>query len=132
MFGFMPVINTTKQRPWLPERLPFDKNPVIGQDSIDVSFYNSSRWRKLRKRYITQNPLCEVCQRDGVISNADVVDHIKPSRLFDELKESLENLQSLCTRHHNIKSQIESFIKKREQFDRIVSGRGAKLFVTKS
>ena len=69
----------------------------------DSKFYNSYKWRKFRKNYIMNNPVCVMCEREGIIREADVVDHIIPIRQggkrFDK-----NNLQSLCKRHHDVKS----------------------------
>ena len=69
----------------------------------DSKFYNSWKWRKFRKSYLERNPVCVMCEADGIVTPAQVVDHIIPMRAggaaFDE-----KNLQSLCRHHHDIKS----------------------------
>ena len=73
----------------------------------DNPFYNNKQWRKLRKYYISKQPLCEVCKRFGKIIEAKVVDHIKRVKINPELALVESNLQSLCSRCHNIKSGSE-------------------------
>ena len=66
-------------------------------------FYNSKQWRSVRSLYISKNPLCEWCKKQGITAPADVVDHIVEIKDGgDTLSES--NLQSLCHAHHNKKS----------------------------
>ena len=69
----------------------------------DSKFYNSWAWRKFRKSYIERNPLCVMCEAEGIVTPAQIVDHIIPMRQggakFDE-----NNLQSLCKHHHDVKS----------------------------
>lgn len=59
-----------------------------------------SRWRKLRKMYLMQNPLCEICKSNGAVRLATLVHHRQ--RLKDNLDLRLywDNLQSLCIDCH--------------------------------
>ena len=69
-------------------------------------FYNSGRWRKLRNRFIRENPICVECKNCGQIVEAQVVDHIQPIK-DGGAKLQMENLQSLCNFHHNQKTARE-------------------------
>lgn len=63
--------------------------------------YWSVLWRKLRKAYLAQHPVCAVCEWP-----ANVVDHVTPvtqGGAFYDVK----NLQPLCTSCHNRKSARE-------------------------
>ncbi len=66
------------------------------------------RWEKARLHWLAKHPLCVECERAGDVVLADVVDHITPHlgdvRLFWD---SANNWQSMCTRHHNVKSAKE-------------------------
>lgn len=69
-------------------------------------FYGTSQWQRLRESYINQHPLCEHCERRGLITPAQEVDHIV--ELIDGGdKLSWDNLQSLCTTCHRIKTGEE-------------------------
>lgn len=61
-------------------------------------------WDKARKRHLFAHPLCVHCQREGRTEPAVVVDHIIPHRGDDSLLRDPANWQSLCVRHHNIKT----------------------------
>ena len=54
----MPKVKTHTKRPWLPERKPFE-----GYAHHNTEFYQSRRWRALRKLKLERNPLCEECER---------------------------------------------------------------------
>jgi 5-methylcytosine-specific restriction protein A len=70
------------------------------------SFYDSYAWRKLRARYLIENPLCVECRRQGKLTKATLVDHIVPiSKGGEPLEES--NLQPLCWNCHSSKSISE-------------------------
>ena len=75
--------------------------PVVRLGSRS-KLYNSARWRRGRRIYLANNPLCIMCYPDPV--PATVVDHIIPHRgdynlFFDE-----SNWQPLCEMHHNQKT----------------------------
>lgn len=59
------------------------------------------RWRKARAAYLAQFPLCERCEREGRVTEAEHVHHkdgLGPTgpRGFDPT-----NLEALCPHHHN-------------------------------
>lgn len=67
---------------------------------------NNPKWRRLRRRKLTANPLCEDCLENGRVASATEVHHVKPVEdglTFAE-KESLaydyHNLRSLCHACH--------------------------------
>ncbi len=75
-------------------------------------FYQTARWRKLRRYVLVREPLCrdpfgEHAEWSEVVS-ATEMDHIVPRRVRPELELSLENLQALCKRCHSGKTKAES------------------------
>lgn len=69
------------------------------------ALYNSAAWRQLRAVQLLKQPKCVICWRQGRITEARVVDHIKahrgePSLFFDPF-----NLQSLCKHCHDSAKQ---------------------------
>ena len=66
-----------------------------------------SRWVKARKRYLTEHPLCVECEREGKLTPANTVDHIKPHKGDQALFWDESNWQSLCTHHHSVKTARE-------------------------
>lgn len=85
--------------------------------------HSSSRWRKTSRLYREANPICEQClkaskrageragERAGMINLATSVDHIK-SLADGGSAYDWNNLQSLCSFHHSLKSQAEREQKK--------------------
>jgi AAA domain/HNH endonuclease len=67
------------------------------------------RWEKVRKQYLQRYPLCRMCQHNGHVTAAKVVDHIVPHQgNRDPLFWDENNFQSLCLNCHNsIKKQID-------------------------
>ena len=65
------------------------------------------RWRKARAYYLGQYPLCVMCQQEGHTTAATTVDHIIAHRGDYILMWDEGNWESLCTRHHSIKSATE-------------------------
>ena len=99
----MPTLPKGKPRPWIPAK------PEHTRDVDNASFYNSKKWRSLRKYYRKKHPLCAQCKRQGTIKAAECVDHIKPISIYGMgVATELKNLQSLCNSCHAKKSSQES------------------------
>lgn len=75
------------------------------RDRQAATFYKSKEWEMARQQaLIRDHGLCQDCLQNKHITPADVVDHIKPLRLFWQLRVMLSNLRSLCNRCHAIKT----------------------------
>lgn len=68
------------------------------------AFYDSARWRKLRRWWLSSNPVCAMCKGQG-----SQVDHIKPIAIGGHPMD-MTNLQTLCDRCHAIKTRSENKI----------------------
>ena len=68
--------------------------------------YNTARWKQIRKLQLQKFPLCTMCESQGYIEKADVVDHVIPHKGNKELFFNGE-LQSLCKMHHDSTKQSE-------------------------
>lgn len=68
--------------------------------------YNS-RWRRRRKQFLQEHPLCEKCKEHGVIKAAVVVDHIVPHKGDERLFWDESNWQALCKSCHDRKTAKE-------------------------
>lgn len=64
----------------------------------------TSRWRTARARYLSEHPLCVLCESEGRVTAAEVVDHIRPHRGDMDLFWDEDNWQSLCKQHHDAKT----------------------------
>lgn len=65
------------------------------------------QWGKVRSSYIKANPMCEFCSEDGLLQEAQVVDHIVPISEAPELRLDPDNLRSLCKRCHDRRTALE-------------------------
>ncbi|WP_252188124.1 HNH endonuclease [Bacillus subtilis] len=69
-------------------------------------FYNSYSWKKVRDRKKHESfNLCKHCLDRGVITAADVCDHIIPIEIRWDLRLTYSNLQMLCHGCHNRKTR---------------------------
>ena len=72
-----------------------------------MTIYNSARWRALRLAKLRDNPLCEMCERDGITRPADDVHHVQSFMSTDDpdarrtLAFDYDNLMSLCDECHS-------------------------------
>lgn len=67
--------------------------------------YSRKAWKQLRLDHLVKEPLCVYCQREGKITPATVVDHIKAHKGDLSLFYDPCNLQSLCKVHHDSSKQ---------------------------
>jgi len=95
----MPFIPKPKPKPWIVKYKPFET-----MDHSNQWFYDSLEWKRIRKSKLTRNPLCELCLKDGRITSATMVDHIK-SINKNGSKRAYSNLMSLCEKCHARKSR---------------------------
>jgi 5-methylcytosine-specific restriction enzyme A len=80
---------------------------VRGNPTAWDAFYSTARWRRLRRMQLRQHPLCKFCLSHGIVTAANVVDHVTPHR-GDWNAFVTGELQSLCEPCHNsAKRQIE-------------------------
>jgi len=55
------------------------------------------QWEKVRKMYLARHPICEECERYGMVELARIVHHIDQ----DPYNNEFDNLQALCLSCHN-------------------------------
>lgn len=64
------------------------------------------RWQRERLVYLRLHPLCRMCEDQGRVTIATVVDHIVPHKGDQALMwDSENNWQPLCAEHHNSDKQ---------------------------
>ena len=96
----MPKLPKSKPRPWVTKKKPKQFRQVDNS-----KFYNSKQWRATRNFYIQSNPICEQCDRNGILTGGQCVDHITP--LSKGGTNDHSNLQTLCNPCHAKKSSRE-------------------------
>lgn len=78
---------------------------LYARESATVRGYDA-RWRKARKQFLRQNPLCVECERNKKLTPAIIVDHVLPHRGDDYLFWDKNNWQALCKRCHDKKTGL--------------------------
>jgi 5-methylcytosine-specific restriction endonuclease McrA len=78
---------------------------VANRHPGDDAFLHTRAWTKIRRMALTRSPLCEHCKAIGQIVAASQVDHITPPCGDYALQRDLTNMQSLCARHHSMKTR---------------------------
>jgi hypothetical protein len=70
--------------------------------------YCSARWRRFRALQLQRQPLCVACEKEGRITMATDVDHIRPvTGPDDESFLRFSAVQSFCAAHHSQKTARE-------------------------
>jgi 5-methylcytosine-specific restriction protein A len=104
------------------KRLPWRcKNQQQAKDKATI--YNSREWRELRIQKLRANPLCEICQQNGIVRSAHSVHHITPIETASTMEEmrrlafcGLNGLMSLCDEcHAKVHAEAKSHTKESVQ-----------------
>ena len=96
----MPNLPKRTARPWIQTR-----KPQTGRKKPNQKFYNSALWRKTAKAIEAETPTCIKCGKDAT-GRKGVTDHITPINKGGAMYDRT-NLQRMCNRCHNRKSQSE-------------------------
>ena len=59
------------------------------------------KWQQAREGYLRLHPVCVMCDAEGKVTVATVVDHITPHEGNQALFWNSANWQSLCATHHS-------------------------------
>ena len=65
----------------------------------------TTAWDKARKAFLVSHPLCVMCEQQGHVTPATVVDHRIPHRGDMALFWDRDNWQPLCKPHHDATKQ---------------------------
>lgn len=65
--------------------------------------YDTRRWKRVKARQLAREPFCRACASDGIETLAQEVDHVLPVEQGGA-PFATDNLQSLCSTHHSIKT----------------------------
>jgi len=117
----MANINKPSQKPWniKGQSKPWNPRDESGKpfaNAVRVNhwFYQSLAWRNTRNDYIRKHPICEQCERKGLIAiRGYFVDHINPlgkiPHDYTAIKAACNpiNLQTLCKSCHASKTNKE-------------------------
>lgn len=68
----------------------------------------TGKWRKVSKFYLAKHPLCVECEKQGLVTLATDVDHIKPHKGDKTLFWDKNNWQALCHSCHSKKTVKEA------------------------
>ena len=79
---------------------------TVQQQKDKNEIYQSREWRELRVAKYRANPLCEMCEAEGIVHATEAIHHkhpIEDSSTKEEMRKwafMWSNLQSLCRYHH--------------------------------
>ena len=79
---------------------------TVERKSAYARGYNR-KWQRQSKEFLKRHPLCVECERNGRITPATEVDHIKPHKGNQKLFWDVTNWQPLCHSCHSRKTAKE-------------------------
>lgn len=83
------------------ERHAQEWNRESGKNKSGDPFYSGKRWRRLRAAKLQNEPLCAKCFKQGKVTAANEVHHVKPRLQHPELSYEWGNLECLCKSCHS-------------------------------
>lgn len=90
-------------RPWQPK----PQHKSYGHKYTKDERYHTARWRKDRKLFLIDNPICKgpdsICQKQGRVTPATVCDHIVPVKKGGDFWD-WTNRQGLCKHCNAVKT----------------------------
>jgi 5-methylcytosine-specific restriction protein A len=104
----------------VPPRPPVYTNPLLAKAPVRAKSAKASgdearphsrargydrTWERLRLMHLNEEPFCRMCAEEGVVTPADMVDHVITIEERPDLRLDPENLQSLCNPHHASRKQ---------------------------
>jgi 5-methylcytosine-specific restriction enzyme A len=99
----------------MPNRIPYQRTAAAlvrssaqarTETRLEMNrFYAHPRWRRLRRAFLMENPLCDECSKAGRTEPAIDVHHIKERSEHPALAYEWTNLQALCKQCHAIKTR---------------------------
>jgi 5-methylcytosine-specific restriction protein A len=94
----------------MPQR-PITMRPIRTKQRVQVGQQHRGkydhRWRALRRLKLDADPMCVACERNGIVTPANEVDHIVPVSTNPDGMFDYDNLQSLCKSCHSRKTRNE-------------------------
>ena len=73
--------------------------------------------QRLRKRLLSDNPLCVMCAANGIVTVATELDHIKAIVKGGDARPDDDGYQGLCAACHRDKSDVDMGRPPRTKFD---------------
>lgn len=78
-----------------------------GYNGSKDPFYQTKEWKQDRLAHLMSNPLCVICEREGITREATVSDHIIPINQGGD-KWDWNNRQALCKHHNAVKTALDN------------------------
>jgi len=85
---------------WLPGE-PANQSRISTRERDQ--FYHTARWKRESSDHKRLNPLCVKCLEKEIVEPVAITDHIIPKDVCQDPWDQ-KNWQSLCKKHHAIKS----------------------------
>jgi 5-methylcytosine-specific restriction protein A len=82
-------------------------NTQTSQRVEQIALYQTTQWQTLRQIQLSKQPLCQACLIEGVVTQAEHIDHLFPWMQLNKEAFYINLFQSLCAKHHREKTHLE-------------------------
>ena len=74
---------------------------VRGQPTKWNQWYSTDRWARIKKQQLLAHARCQFCLERGIVTPAEICDHIEPHHGDPQKFWNTDNWQPLCRPHHD-------------------------------
>lgn len=83
--------------------------------------YKTGLWVRMRKRILSERPLCEWCLKEHKLNPSVVLDHASVWNTVEEFYKPEKGWNALCLKHHREKLDDDIVEKRRKEMLKIKS-----------
>ena len=92
---------------YCPEHLRASRHYQDSRRGTSTERGYNARWYRYTKAYLAEHPLCAICEQQGIVEQAEMVDHIIPHHGDPNLFWDPNNHQPLSLACHNRKTATQ-------------------------
>lgn len=77
--------------------------------------YKTGLWQRMRKRVLSERPLCEFCLKEHTLTPSEVLDHASVWDTLEQFLRPEKGWNALCKKHHREKLSDDLMERKRKR-----------------
>jgi hypothetical protein len=85
----------------------YKKHDSNAERKEQIAMYQTAQWKRHRQIMLSKYPLCAACLGEGIVKQAEHIDHVFPWMKIGKTAFYHNLFQSLCAPHHLTKTHLE-------------------------